>query len=82
MRTLDLRHTTITVKELLSWAASDSVHIVAENGHEFILEEADEFEREVTLLGNSDKFMSFLEIRSQEEGSITLDELERELSDT
>ena len=77
---LDLRRHRITsVEELLNWAKSDSVLIQTPDGHEFILEEADDFEHEVALLGSSETFMSFLEERSQEGGTISLDEVEKTL---
>jgi hypothetical protein len=53
--------------------------ILSEDGSEFILEAADEFDREVAELGQSEKFMSFLAERSQEPGSISLEELEQPL---
>jgi hypothetical protein len=79
MRMLDLRKQSVTVEELLNWASSDSVLILAQDGHEFILEEANDFEREVAMLGNSETFMKFLEERSKESGTIPLDEVERTL---
>jgi len=39
-----------------------------------LLEQADEFDREVAALGSSDKFMSFLDARSKEEKDIPLSE--------
>jgi hypothetical protein len=52
---------------------------LSEYGSEFILEAADEFDREVADLGQSEKFMLFLAERSQEPGSISLEELEQRL---
>ena len=79
MKTVDLKQTSTTLEELLHWASLDPVLILAQNGHEFLLEEADEFDREIAVLGGSEKFMGFLEERSQEEGTIPLEEIEREL---
>jgi len=80
MRTLDLRQQHMTVKELLRFARTEPVRIVAEEGDEFILEVADAFEREVTALGQSEKFMAFLAERSKEPGVISLDDIERKLA--
>jgi hypothetical protein len=77
MRTLDLRQGQMTVAELLQAARQESVMILGEDGSEFILESADAFDREVTELGQSEKFMSFLAERSQEAGSISLDDIEK-----
>jgi methyl-accepting chemotaxis protein len=79
MRTLDLRQTQMSLTALLEAARQESIRILSEDGSEFILEAADEFDREVAELGQSEKFMSFLAERSQELGSISLEELEQRL---
>jgi hypothetical protein len=81
MITLDLRQQTLTVEELLHLASSDSVLIRSDGGQEFILESADEFEREVARLGSSEKFMQFLAERSKEAGAIPLEQLKQELEE-
>lgn len=82
MKTIDLTAQDITLKELLQWAAVKPVRILSPTGHSFILEETDaEFEREVTLLGQSDAFMDFLAERAQEPGSMPLDEFGQMLSE-
>jgi len=79
MRTLDLRQTQMSLTALLQAARQESIRILSEDGSEFILEAADELDREVAELGQSEKFMSFLAERSQEPGSISLEELEQRL---
>ena len=64
MRTLDLRQTQMSLTALLQAARQESIRILSEDGNEFILEAADEFDREVAELGQSEKFMSFLAERS------------------
>jgi len=81
MKTLDLRDQTMTVEELLQIASSDSVLIRTNAGQEFFLEAADEFDREVAMLGQSDKFMQFLAERSKEAGTIPLEQLKQELEE-
>lgn len=80
MKTLDLRQQQVSVADLLQCARTETVRIVNETGEEFLLEAADAFEREVAQLGQSDKFMAFLAERSQEPGVVSLDDLERKLS--
>jgi hypothetical protein len=53
MITLDLRTQHFTPDELFQAAASEAVHVIAKDGTVFVLEPADEFEREVTQLGQS-----------------------------
>lgn len=80
MTTVDLREKELAVQDLLRMAKSDSVLIIAENGQGFTLEEADEFEKEVAMLGSSKRFMSFLEGRGEEEGTVSLGDIERRLA--
>lgn len=47
--------------------------------NQYILEEADAFEKEVAILSKSEKFMKFLEERSKEEGTISIDDMEKKL---
>jgi hypothetical protein len=77
MKTLDLRQSPMSVTALLQAARQESIRILSEDGSEFILEAADAFDQEVAELGRSEKFMSFLAERSQEPGSIALEELEQ-----
>ena len=81
MITLDLRQQTLTVDELLRLASSDSVLIRTDDGQEYILESADEFDREVAMLGQSEKFMQFLAERSKEKGAVTLEQLKKDLDE-
>ena len=54
-------------------AKSGTVLIRAASGDDYLLEQADEFDREADALGSSDKFMGFLESRSNETEDISLD---------
>jgi hypothetical protein len=58
------------------------VHVIARDGTIFVLEPADEFEREVVQLGQSEKFMAFLAERSKETGVISLEEAIKRLERT
>ena len=66
MRTVNLVEEHRTISEFLELAKSEPVFIHAADGTDFLLEEADEFEREVGALGSSEKFRSFLRSRSAE----------------
>ena len=57
MTTVDLREKDLDVQDLLRLAESDSVLIIAKDGHGFTLEGADDFDREVATLGASRNFM-------------------------
>ncbi len=79
MTTVDLRQNEITVEELLHLADKDVVVIVAEYGREFVLEEADEFDKEIAALSSSETFINFLKERAKEPATLSLDEVEKEL---
>jgi hypothetical protein len=69
MKTINLQKDSPSLRQLLTVAARESVLLVSDDGKTFIIEEADEFDREVEELGHSDRFMKFLEERSKEKGS-------------
>ena len=53
MNTVDLTQEQVTVEDLLKLAAAGAVRILAADGQAFVLEEADDFDKEVALLGKS-----------------------------
>ncbi len=77
MKTLDLKRKRTTLEEALKLAASGSVRIVSLDGTAFVLENADDFDQEVGLLGKSKKFQRFLKERSKEPAAMSLDEYRR-----
>ena len=72
MRRIDLTSEKYTLAELLELARSDNILIHSSAGEDYVLERADEFEREVAALGASEKFMSYLQARSDESNDLTL----------
>ncbi len=70
---IDLHTKKHSLEKLLALASSDSLVIHGKDGRSFILEETDNFEKEVEKLGNSEKFMSFLGERSTEKEAIPID---------
>ncbi len=79
---IDLHTEEHSLEELLALASSDSLKILGKNGKSFILEETDDFEKEVEKLGNSEKFMAFLEERSMEKEAIPIEEIAKKLGIT
>ena len=77
MKTVDLSKGKHSVAELLALAKSDTILIHSPSGDDFLLEQADEFDREVAALGRSDKFMSFLKRRSEETGDLPIGKVRR-----
>ncbi len=75
MKIVDLSKGKHSLAELLALAKSEAVLIHSTSGDDFLLEQADELDREAAALGASDKFMSFLEERSKEKGNIPISEV-------
>jgi len=73
MKTVDLRQGEHSLSEVLALAKSEAVLIHSASGEDFLVEQADEFDREVAALGGSEKFMSFLDARAKETGDIPLE---------
>ena len=79
MKTLDLSRKHITLEELLKLASAGSVRIITADGQAFVLEDADDFDKEVKLLGKSKGFRRFLKERSKEVGTTSLEDYRRSL---
>jgi hypothetical protein len=72
MKEIDLAKEQRSLSEVLTLAKSEAILIHSASGDDFVLEAADEFDREVAALGANEKFTSFLEARSKETGAIPL----------
>ena len=81
MKTVDLGQQDVDLSAVLDWARQEPVLLVAPDGQEFCLAEADDFEREVETLRQSRAFQDFLEVRSACPRRIPLAEIERELQE-
>jgi hypothetical protein len=81
MKTVNLKKESPSVGELLAMARKKSVLVVSKDGSTFLLEEADEFDREVAELGSSEKFIRFLERRSKEKGVTSIEQFAEELTE-
>lgn len=75
MKTVDLNKEAHSLYEVLTLAKSEAVLIHSISGEDFVLEHADDFDREVAALGNSEKFSSFLASRSREAEEIPMSEV-------
>ena len=75
MKRIDLSKGQPSLSEVLTLAKSGAVLIHSVSGEDFILEQADDFDREAAALGGSEKFLSFLEARSNETEDIPISEI-------
>ena|SRR2546428_4878264 len=79
MKTINLNEESPSVVQLLEMARKKSLLLVSKDGTTFVLEEADEFDREVAELGGSQKFMKFLGKRSREQAVTSIEEFAKQL---
>jgi len=79
MKTINLKEESPSVSQLLAMARKKSVLLVSKDGATFVLEEADEFDREVAELGGSEKFIKFLRKRSKEQAVTPIEEFAKQL---
>jgi hypothetical protein len=65
MRTVNLAEEPLDLAAVLNLAGQEPVLLLTPDGKEFVLTEADDFEREVAGLGRSPTFQQFLPIFQQ-----------------
>jgi len=80
MKTVNLSKESPSVGELLAMARKKAVLLVSPDGASFVLEETDAFDREVAALGNSARFMKFLQRRAKAKGVISIERFAEKLA--
>jgi hypothetical protein len=78
MKTVNLE-AKLDLAEAIDLARQGPVLLVTPTGQEFLLAEADDFEREAEILRNSVDFQRFLDERSRASHRIGLEEIEAEV---
>lgn len=79
MKTIDLVEEKLNLETLLNLARKEPVVLLTADGKEFVLAEADDFEREVEALRGSQAFQCFLEERSKSASRVALEEIEADI---
>ena len=79
MKTVNLTRKPITLEEVLKLAVAGPVRIVTADGRAFVVEDADDFDKEVKLLGKSKRFRRFVEKRSKEAATTSLEDYRHSL---
>lgn len=79
MKTVNLEEEKIDLAEAIDLARQEPLLLVTSTGQEFLLAEADDFEREAEILRNSVDFQQFLNDRSRAPHRIPLEEIEAEI---
>lgn len=79
MRTVNLEEERLDLAAAIDLARQEPVLLVASDGQEFLLAEADDFDEEVETLRGSPAFQRFLDERSRSPRRIPLEEIEAEI---
>lgn len=80
MKFIDLAKQALDITDVLTLAQTGPVVLLAADGREYMIAEADDFEQEVEQLRNSVAFQQFLDQRSGHQATkrcISLDDAER-----
>jgi hypothetical protein len=80
MKVIELEQVRPTLDEVIGLAKDELVVLRGPDGTVFALSQVDDFDVEVELLKNNPEFMAFLKQLSQEEASISLEDLRAELA--
>jgi hypothetical protein len=79
MKTIDLGKEKLDLTDVIKIARQEPVLIVTPDGSEFCMAEADDFEKEVAALRNSQSFQQFLDKRSASTKTYALEDIEAEI---
>ena len=82
MKLINLAEQAVDISQVLEYAQEGPVVLLAADGREYVLAEADDFDREVEQLRNSVAFQRFLDERSAYQTTkrrVPLDEIRREI---
>jgi len=81
MKSINLLNEKPDLSEIIDLAEREPVLLVAPNGHQFILSQADDFDAEVEALRNSARFQAFLDERMKDQVRIPIEDIEREVEE-
>ena len=79
MKIIELGKNPASLHHLLNMARSETVILRQSHSVDLVLAPVDEFALEVELLRNNTEFMRYLDELSEEEATIPLEQVEREL---
>jgi hypothetical protein len=79
MKAIELTPDTPSLRELVELADQENIMMRTPEGRQFVLAELDDFDVEVEQLKRSDEFRAFLDQRSRERGTSSIEQLRRDL---
>ena len=79
MKTVNLEEQKLDLRAVIDLAEKEPVVLLTADGREFVVAQADDFDREVETLRGSQAFQRFLDERSRSTRRIPLAEIEAEI---
>ena len=79
MKIIEVSENISNINEILNFASTENIILKISDGREFILAEIDSFDRELELTRQNEKLMDFLDRRSEEGETYTLEEVKQQL---
>ncbi|MCH8040502.1 MAG: hypothetical protein IH977_09170 [Nitrospinae bacterium] len=79
MKTVKLEDEKLGLEEVINIARKEPVLVLTPDGKEFLISEADDFEKEVEALRGSLTFQKFLDERLRGKDTFPLEEVEKEI---
>ena len=79
MKTVNLEKEKLDLYAVIDLAGKETIVLLTADGREFVVAQADDFEREVETLRGSQAFQRFLDERSRSTRRISLEEIEVEI---
>jgi hypothetical protein len=81
MKTIELEKEGLDIFQIINFARLEPILLLTDDGQEFILSQADDFEAEVEALRNSQRFQKFLDERMKCKVRFPIEELEKEIEE-
>lgn len=79
MKTIKVTENALNLEAVLNLASKENVLLETLDGREFVLAEIDNFDREVELTRQNQELMKFLNERSKEQKTLTLNQVRQQL---
>ena len=79
MKTIKVTENSLKLEAILNLASKENILLETPEGREFVLAEIDNFDREVELTRQNQELMNFLDERSREQMTLTLNQVRQQL---
>lgn len=80
MRIIEVSEQSFNMGQIFAYASRENVILKTPDGKEFVLAEVDSFDREVELTRQNQELADFLDQRSEEHATFTLEQVKRQLN--